>query len=94
MISSMLLSEIANLVDNKIAKVVLNDTYEINTFEVKSVTGTTVGMQYIIPASAVSIVTKIELKNSANQVVSSNDVYIPITSDTLILQTIEVKEAS
>lgn len=94
MISSMLLSEIAELVDNKIAKVVLNETYEIDTFEVKSVTESTVGMQYIIPASAVSLVTKIELKNSSDQVISSNDVYVPITSDTLILQTIEVKEAS
>lgn len=94
MISSMLLSEIAKLVDNKIAKVVLNETYEIDTFEVKSVTESTVGMQYIIPAAAVPVVTKIELKNSADQVISSNDVYVPITSDTLILQTVEVKEAS
>lgn len=94
MISSTLLSEIAELVDSKITRVVLNETYEIDTFEVKSVTGATVGMQYIIPAAAVPVVTKIELKNSADQVVSSNDVYVPITSDTLILQTIEVKEAS
>lgn len=94
MISSMLLSEIAELVDNKIAKVVLNETYEIDTFEVKSVTGATVGMQYIIPASAVPVVTKIELKNSANQLISSNDVYVPITSDTLILQTLDVREGA
>lgn len=94
MIASTLLSEIAELADSKIAKVVLNGTYEIDTFEVKSVTGGTVGMQYIIPASAVPVVTKIELKNSANQLISSNDVYVPITSDTLILQTLEVKEAS
>lgn len=94
MIACTLLSEIAALTDSKIAKVVLNGTYEIDTFEVKSVTGATVGMQYIVPASAVPVVTKIELKNSADQVISSNDVYVPITSDTLILQTIEVKEAS
>ncbi|WP_127575247.1 ketopantoate hydroxymethyltransferase [Paenibacillus barengoltzii] len=94
MIASTLLSEIAELVDSKIAKVVLNETYEIDTFEVKAVTGSTVGMQYVVPASAVSVVTKIELKNSSDQVVSSNDVYVPITSDTLILQTVEVKEAS
>ncbi len=94
MIASTLLSEIAELVDSKITRVVLNETYEIDIFEVKSVTGSTVGMQYIVPASAVSVVTKIELKNSAGQVISSNDVYVPITSDTLILQTVEVKEAS
>ncbi len=94
MIASTLLSEIAELADSKIAKVVLNGTYEIDTFEVKSVTGATVGMQYIIPSSVVPVVTKIELKNSANQVISSNDVYVPITSDTLILQTLEVREGA
>lgn len=94
MIASTLLSEIAELADSKIAKVVLNGTYEIDTFEVKSVTGATVGMQYIIPASAVPVVTKIELKNSANQLISSNDVYVPITSDTLILQTLDVREGA
>lgn len=94
MIASTLLSEIAELVDSKITRVVLNETYEIDTFEVKAVTGSTVGMQYIVPASVVPVVNKIELKNSAGQVISSNDVYVPITSDTLILQTVEVKEAS
>lgn len=94
MIASTILSDVAELIDTKIAKVVLNELYEIDTFEVKSVTGSTVGMQYIIPSNAVPVVTKIELKNSSNQLVSSNDVYVPITSDTLILQTIEVKEVS
>jgi len=94
MIASTLLSEIAELADSKISKVVLNGTYEIDTFEVKSVTGSTVGMQYIIPASAVPVVTKIELKNSANQLISSNDVYVPITTDTLILQTLDVREGA
>ena len=94
MIASTLLSEIAILADSRIAKVVLNETYEIDDFEVKSVSGSTVGMQYIVPISAVPVVTKIELKDGAGQVISSNDVYVPITSDTLILQTIEVKEGA
>lgn len=92
MIASTLLSEIAELADSRIAKVVLNESHEITDFEVKSVSGSTVGIQYIVPATAVPIVTKIELKGSANQLITSNDVYVPITSDTLILQTIEVKE--
>ncbi|MNI87236.1 hypothetical protein D3C73_1444170 [compost metagenome] len=94
MIASSLLSEIAILAESKIAKVVLNETFEIVDFEVKSANGATVGMQYIIPVSAVPVVTKIELKDGAGQVISSNDVYVPITSDTLILQTIEVKEGA
>lgn len=94
MIANTLLSEIAILADSRIAKVVLNETYEIDDFEVKSVSGSTVGMQYIVPISTVPVVTKIELKDGAGQVISSNDVYVPITSDTLILQTIEVKEGA
>ncbi|GIO42461.1 ketopantoate hydroxymethyltransferase [Paenibacillus apis] len=94
MIASTLLSEIATLTDSKIVKVVLNETYEITNFEVKAVSGSTVGMQYIVPASVVPVVNKIELKNSSDQLVTSNDVYVPITSDTLILQTIEVKEGA
>ena len=92
MISSKLLSDIAEFTDDKIAKVVINGSYEITKFEVKSVTDSTVGMQYIIPASDTNLVTKIELKSSADELITSNDVYIPITSDTLLLQTIEVKE--
>ena len=91
MIASAILSAMATLVDNKIAKVVVNDTYEITTFEVKAVNGGSVGMQYLIPAT-IPIVTKIELKDSENKNISSNDVYVPITTDTLILQTIEIKE--
>ena len=94
MIASTLLSEIAELADSKIAKVVLNDAYEITNFEVKSVSGSTVGMQYIVSAAAVTVVSKIELKGMSDQLITSNDVYIPITSDTLILQTMEVREAS
>lgn len=94
MISSTLLSEVASLADSKIAKVVLNEGYEITDFEVKSVSGSTVGMQYIVPSAGVPVVTKIELKGNADQLITSNDVYVPITSDTLILQTIEVREAT
>ena len=56
MIASTLLSEIATLTDSKIAKVVINDAYVITSFETKTVSGSTVGMQYIIPSSAVSVV--------------------------------------
>lgn len=94
MISTIILGDVAELVDSKIGKVVLNEGYEIGNFVVKGVTESTVGLQYVIPSSAVSVVTKIELKGPGNQLVSSNEVYVPITSDTLILQTIEVREAS
>lgn len=94
MISSTFLNEVAEYTDTKIAKVVINDTYEITNFQVKEVTGSTLGMQYIVPSSSISLVTKIDLKTASNQLISTNNVYVPIASDTLLLQTIYVREVS
>ena len=91
MIVSTFLNEIAEYTDNRIAKVVLNDTYEITTFEVKEVSESTVGMQYVVPSSAISLITKIDLKTATNQIISTNEVYVPLASDTLLLQTIYVR---
>lgn len=94
MIQSTFLTDIANYTNNNIAKVVINGTIEITSFIIKKIDGSAVTMQYMIQASLVSMVTKIDLKNTSGQIISSNDVYIPITTDTLLLQTIHVKEAS
>ncbi|WP_410769570.1 ketopantoate hydroxymethyltransferase [Fontibacillus sp. BL9] len=92
MIASSFLNGVANYTNGKIAKVVLNDSIEITNFTIKEVTESTVGMQYIVPASLVSLITKIDLKDALNNLVSTNNVYVPIASDTLLLQTITVKE--
>lgn len=94
MIVSTFLNEVAEYTDGRIAKVVLNDELEITNFQVKEVTASTLGMQYIVPSSAISLVTKIDLKTATNQLISTNDVYVPIASDTLLLQTIYVREVS
>ncbi|MNJ67108.1 hypothetical protein D3C77_632490 [compost metagenome] len=70
----------------------MNDTVEITDFAVKEVTGSTVGLQYIVPAEDVSLVTKIDLKDANNKVKTTNNVYVPITTDTLLLHTVQVKE--
>lgn len=94
MIERDFLTEIAEYTENKIAKVVLNDSWEITDFLVKEMTDTKVGMQYLIPAAQISLVTKIALVDQNGLAISTNEVYIPIASDTLLLQTIQVKEAS
>ncbi|AZK48504.1 ketopantoate hydroxymethyltransferase [Paenibacillus lentus] len=91
MISSFL-NDVARFVDANISKVVLNDTVEITDFTVKEVTESTVGMQYLVPAADVSLVTKIDLKDANNNVKSTNSLYVPITTDTLLLHTVQVKE--
>ncbi|MDQ0090193.1 hypothetical protein J2T12_003607 [Paenibacillus anaericanus] len=92
MIGSSFLSELANYTNDKISKVVLNDLIEIPNFEIKQVANSSIGLQYVVPAALVSLVTKIDLKDYGNEVISTNNVYVPISSDTLLLQTILIKE--
>ncbi|GIP18378.1 hypothetical protein J40TS1_40200 [Paenibacillus montaniterrae] len=93
MIVSALLNELAEYVDGRIAKVVINGSYEISSFKVKEVTDNVLALNYIVPVADVSLITSIELKDARNNVLTSNQVNIPIVADHLMLQTIVVKEA-
>ncbi|GLI08093.1 hypothetical protein YDYSG_41230 [Paenibacillus tyrfis] len=92
MIPTTFLSELAQFTNTQIAKVVLNGSYEIDTFRIKKVEASIVELEYMIPAGSVAEVTLIELKSNKGQVVSSNEAYVPITSDTVIRHTVTVKE--
>jgi len=92
MIMTAFLNEIANYVDQRVAKVVINGDYEITDFEVKRVTGNVLALKYIVPAADLSVIAKIELKDASGNVISSHDVNIPITADLLMIQSITVKE--
>lgn len=93
MIVSALLNELAEYVDGRISKVVINGSYEISSFKVKEVTDNVLALNYIVPVADVSLITSIELKDASNNVLTSNQVNIPIVADHLMLQTIVVKEA-
>lgn len=92
MINASFLHDVARYVDGRVAKVVLNGTYVITNFEVKQVTGNVLALKYLIPVADVSLVTSIELKDAADNVISTNNVNIPITADHLMIQSITVKE--
>jgi hypothetical protein len=92
MINPILLAEMAEHVDQRIAKVVLNGTYEITDFRVKEVSESTVALNYVVPVAEVSLVTLIELKDSTGTILSANEVFVPITADHMMLQTITIKE--
>lgn len=94
MIAEGILHDVAEYVNGRVAKVVLNGTYAITDFEVKSVTDKVLVLNYIIPVAEIPLVTLIELKDAADTVLSSNAVNIPIAADHLMLQTIEVKEGN
>jgi len=92
MIDTAFLQDVAEYVDSRVAKVVLNGTYVITDFEVKQVADNVLAMKYLIPAADVSLVTSIELKDEVDNVISSNIVNIPIAADHLMIQSITVKE--
>jgi hypothetical protein len=94
MINPELLHELAENVENRIAKVVLNGTYEITSFRVKQVTESIVALNYFVPVADVSLITLIELKDSAGNMITSNAVNVPITADLLMMQNIEIKEGA
>ncbi|MGN7381422.1 MULTISPECIES: ketopantoate hydroxymethyltransferase [unclassified Paenibacillus] len=92
MITTHLLNEVAKFTDSKIAKIVLNGTYEITSFTSKQAENNEVILNYMVPFGSVETITLIELKQADNRVLSSNQVYVPVTTDTIMVQTIEVKE--
>jgi len=92
MITSRYLAELAGYTNTKIAKAVINGVYTITNFSLKQVTASVVEMKYVIPNEAVPEVTLIELKSATNELISSNVVSVPIASDTIITQKIQVRE--
>lgn len=94
MIAASLLNELADYVDGKIAKVVINGSYEITEFEVKAVTDNVLALNYIVPVAEVSLITLVELKAANNTVLTSNPVNVPIAADHMMLQTITVRGAN
>lgn len=94
MITGTFLASLATHANGRITKVVLNDAIEITNFLVKEITESTIGMQFIVPVAEVSLVTKIDLKDNSDNVISTNNVNVPIASDTLLLQTLIIKEVS
>ncbi|WP_407873628.1 ketopantoate hydroxymethyltransferase [Paenibacillus melissococcoides] len=80
--------------NGRVAKVVINGSYEITKFEVKKATDNVLVLNYIVPVADVSWITLVELKDAAGNVLSSNAVNVPITADHVMVQTLEVKEAN
>lgn len=92
MIPTAFLSDIATYTKGRITKVVLNGSYAISTFEHVDLTDNVLSIQYLIPRGAVETVSLIELQDKDGLVISSNEVHVPIKADTMLMQTIQVKE--
>lgn len=93
MISQEFLNDVADYMDGRVAKVVLNEGEVIITdFFIKDITGSELTLQYMVLAGSVTDITLIELQDASGGVISANEVEIPITADTIMIQTILVKE--
>lgn len=93
MIPSEFIVELAEYVNDTITTVSLNSgAYETSSFVIKEVNDSTLELEYIIPFGAVTEVTLIELKSAVGQVISRNEVSVPVLVDTIIRQAIQVKE--
>lgn len=93
MIEASLIQDVAAYVDGRIARVSLNGGAVLLTeFTLKRAAQGVVELRYYIPAEAVGTVHRIELQDAAGKTLSVNDVQIPITSDTLVLQSVTVEE--
>lgn len=92
MIAQLLLNQLAQVIDGKIAKIIINGSYEITNFKVKEVNQNVVALNYIVPVADVSLITTIAVVDANNKVLTNNNVNVPIVADHLMLQTISVKE--
>ncbi len=93
MIAAALINDIAKFIDTEAMKIVLNDgAYEITDFVRKMVAEDTLHMEYIVPLGSVEAIEKIEIKNANDELRSENIVFVPITSDSILTQTIKVRE--
>lgn len=92
-IQQAMLNKLATFSAAEIAKVRINGTYIITDFEVKSASANVVTVQYyVIPESGITSVTRIELLDSANNVLTRSNVYVPLVLGVNLKHTILVKE--
>lgn len=91
-ITNKFLNSVATFAANDIAAVKINDSVIINTFDVKAADGNSVTVSYNVNSGQVSEITNVKLLDSSNNVLSSADVYVPMTSAVIMKHTILVKE--
>lgn len=92
-IGDALLNGLASSVASQISKVVINGTYTITDFKVKSATNNQAVIEYEVPSSAnISAITSVELKNSSDERLTYLEVYVLNVEGVILTHKITVKE--
>lgn len=90
-ISTALLSGVANFVSGDVASAQINGTTSITELT-KTVSTATLTVTYTVPQSVGDAITSVALLDSSGTVLTSSQVYVPITGNTVMTHTIPVVE--
>lgn len=91
-IQPQLLTEMATFAAGDIASVLINDSVTITTFVIKEAASNVATISYDVSASQASEITNVKLRNAAGDVLSSANVYVPVSDVARMKHTITVKE--
>ena len=90
-IESALLAGVANFVSGDVASARVNGTTVISNLS-KSVAGSTLAVTYSVTPEQASEITLLELLDGAGTVLTSSQVYVPVSGNTVLKHTIPVTE--
>lgn len=86
-----LLTDVANFVSGDVASALINGTVAVSNLT-KSVSGSTLTIQYTVPAGDIPEITTVALLDAEGNTLTSSTVYIPVSGATLLEHTIPVAE--
>ena len=90
-IQTALLTGVANFVSGDVASARINGTISISALT-KSVSGNTLTITYTVTSNQTTEVTQVELLDADGNVLTSSNIYVPITDTAVIKHTIPVAE--
>ena len=90
-IQTALLTGVANFVSGDVASARINGTISISALT-KSVSGNTLTITYTVTSSQTTEVNQVELLDADGNVLTSSNIYVPITDTAVIKHTIPVNE--
>lgn len=86
-----LLTDVANFVSTDVASALINGTVAVSNLT-KSVSGSTLTVQYTVPAGDLTEITTVALLDAEGNTLTNSTVYIPVSGATLLEHNIPVAE--
>ena len=90
-VQAALLADVANFVSGDVASALINGTVSVTELT-KSVSGSTLTVQYTVPAGDLTEITTVALLDAEGNTLTSSSVYIPVSGATLLEHIIPVAE--